>query len=139
MSDIRRATNDDIPRLMEIRHAVQENRLADPGSVTAADCADFIARGLVWVIEDHSRILGFSASDDRDGTIWALFVDPPYQGRGLGGGLLALACNDLATRGYKTARLSTDPGTRADRFYRRHGWVAQGLNDDGELQFQRAL
>jgi hypothetical protein len=38
----RRATRDDIPRIMEIRHGVHENRLRDPTTVTAADCAAFI-------------------------------------------------------------------------------------------------
>lgn len=139
MSAHRRATFQDIPRLMEIRFAVQENRLADPDSVTAADCAGVVERGLFWVVEDHGHVVGFSACDDRDGTIWALFIDPAHQGRGLGADLLALACRDLAAKGYATARLSTDPGTRADRFYRRHGWEPQGLNDDGELRFARAL
>lgn len=60
-------------------------------------------------------------------------------GRGLGADLLALACADLAARGFATARLSTDSGNRADRFYRRHGWVPQGLNADGELRFKCAL
>lgn len=139
MADLRRATPADIPRLMEIRFAVQENRLADPTSVTAADCAGFIARNLVWVAQEPGRIIGFSASDDRDGTIWALFIDPPDQGRGLGAGLLTLACADLAAKGFTTARLTTDPGTRADRFYRRHGWLALGMGEDGELRFEKAL
>lgn len=99
MAEVRRATVQDIPRLMEIRIAVQENRLTNPNSVTAADCEDFIQLGLFWVFEDRGRVVGFSAADDRDGTIWALFIDPPVQGRGLGAGLLALACNDLAAKG----------------------------------------
>jgi len=139
MPELRLATVSDIPRIMEIRFAVQENRLFDPTSVTPQDCAEFVGRGVVWVAERDGRVIGFSACDDRDGTIWALFIDPPDQGRGLGADLLALACRDLAARGYATARLTTDPGTRADRFYRRAGWVDRGLNDDGEVQFERAL
>ncbi len=139
MTQSRRATLNDIPRLMEIRFAVQENRLSDPGSVTPDDCAAFIARGSVWVSERHGRVVGFSASDTRDGTIWALFIDPPDQGRGLATGLLDLACTDLRQHGFATARLSTDPGTRAERFYLRHGWTALGLAPDGEMQFERAL
>ena len=139
MAEVRRATVRDIPRLMEIRFAVKENRLSNPNSVTGADCEDFIQRGLIWVVEERGRVVGFSAADDRDGTIWALFIEPPVQGWGLGAGLLALACNDLAAMGYKIASLSTDTGTRADRFYRRHGWVAGDLNEDGELQFQKEL
>lgn len=139
MTPHRRATLHDIPRLLEIREAVQENRLSVPGSVTAQDCAGFVDRDLFWVAVDGDRIVGFSACDDRSGTIWALFVDPTHQGLGLGAQLLALACRDLADAGYRIARLTTDPGTRADRFYRRHGWRALGLTSDGELQFERPL
>lgn len=119
MANLIRATLADTTRLMEIRFAVQENRLADPTSVTAADCAAFTSRDLVWVAEAQGRIVGFSASNDLDGTIGALFIDPTDQCRGLGAGLLAPACADLAAKGFAIARLPTDPGTRADRFYRR--------------------
>jgi ribosomal protein S18 acetylase RimI-like enzyme len=40
----RKAVHADIRRIMEIRHAVRENRLSDPNTVTAADCAAFIDR-----------------------------------------------------------------------------------------------
>ena len=139
MPTYRRATVQDIPRVMEIRFAVQENRLHDPTSVTPADCEAFIARGLIWVAEEQGRVIGFSAGNDRDGTIWALFVDPVAQGRGLGADLLALACRDLAAKGYATARLTTDPGTRADRFYRRNGWMDRGLDATGAVRFERPL
>ncbi len=139
MPDFRRASTLDIPRLIEIRFAVQENRLSDPGSVTPRDYADFVARDLIWVAEVLGKVAGFSAGDDRDGTIWALFVDPPEQGRGLGVELLQRACRDLHLCGFQVARLTTDPDTRAERFYRRHGWEALGLDDAGEMQFQRGL
>ena len=135
----RPAVSDDIPRMMEIRFAVQENRLADPCSVTPADCDRFVDAGQMWVAERQGRILGFSASDERDGTIWALFVDPPEQGAGLGVPLLKLACDALTRHGFGTARLTTDPGTRADRFYRRQGWVDCGLAADGEQRFEISL
>lgn len=69
MAETRRATVQDIPRLMEIRFAVQENRLSDPNSVSGADCEDFIQRGLFRVVEERGRVAGFSAAEDRDGTI----------------------------------------------------------------------
>jgi hypothetical protein len=58
---------DDIPRIMEIFHGIHENRLRDPRSVTAADCAGFIDRAEMWVWED-GQIQGFSAGDPRDGS-----------------------------------------------------------------------
>ncbi|MGL6210541.1 MAG: GNAT family N-acetyltransferase [Paracoccaceae bacterium] len=135
----RRATQADIPRLIEIRGAVRENRLSDLSSVTPADYEWFVAQGRVWVADRKGKTLGFSASDPRDGTIWALFVDPAHQGMGLGAALLNLACADLARDGFATARLTTDPGTRAVRLYRRLGWQDHGLDPDGEVTFERAL
>jgi GNAT superfamily N-acetyltransferase len=80
----RRAVPSDIQRIMTIRHAVRENRLSDPNSVTAADCAAFIERSEIWVWEEDGLILGFSAGDVRIGWIWALFVAPGHEGRGIG-------------------------------------------------------
>lgn len=133
----RRATHDDIPRIMEIRHGVHENRLRDPTSVTAADCAAFIDRAEMWVWVEDGQILGFSAGDPRDGSIWALFVDPANEGRGIGRALLALASDTVRFAGFDTATLNTEPGTRADRFYRLNGWVETGRSAKGEVVFQR--
>lgn len=124
---------------MEIRFLVQENRLSDPGSVTAADCERFVDKGRFWVCEVGDTIVGFSASDERDGTIWALFLDPAWQGQGIGPALLNRACDDLHADGYRTARLTTDPGTRAERMYRRMGWQDHGIGEDGEMRFTLAL
>ena len=135
----RRAKAADIDRLMDIRAAVRENILSDPLSVTRADYDRFVDQARVWVMEEQDLIVGFSASDERDGTIWALFVDPGREGRGIGSALLDLACNDLRSDGYTRARLGTDPGTRADRLYRRLGWTDMGRDDSGEAVFERAL
>src|SRR5580692_9087099 len=75
-ANIRRAVPADITRIMTIRHAVRENRLSDPNSVTAVDCAAFIDRSEIWVWVEEGLIQGFGAGDVRDGCIWALFVAP---------------------------------------------------------------
>jgi GNAT superfamily N-acetyltransferase len=135
----RRGVAADIARIMQIRAEVQENRLSDPGSVTAADCQRFVDKDRFWLCEVDGRIVGFSASDERDGSIWALFLDPAWQGRGIGPALLERACADLRADGHAVARLSTDPGTRADRMYRRLGWAEHGIGADGEVRFVRRL
>jgi GNAT superfamily N-acetyltransferase len=139
MTTERRATFGDIDRLMEIRAAVRENVLSDPRSVTRADYERFIGLSRVWISEDDGLVTGFSASDERDGTIWALFVAPDQEGQGTGRSLLARACHDLRTDGYAQARLGTDPGTRADRLYRHLGWVDTGRDDGGEVIFELDL
>ena len=136
---IRRASDGDRLRIWEIRFAVRENRLSNPDAVTPADVAWFMEHPGIWVWEEAGRVLGFSAADPRDGTIWALFVDPAHERRGIGRALLDAACDTLRHAGHRTAELSTDPGTRAEHFYRAAGWTVVGCNDKGELMFRLTL
>jgi GNAT superfamily N-acetyltransferase len=135
-----RATHADVPRIMEIRHAVRENRLFDPNSVRAADCIAFIDKAEMWVWADPAgEVQGFSAGDPRDGSIWALFVDPAHEGRGIGRALLALACSTVQSADFGMVKLTTEPGTRAERFYRMNGWIETGHSAKGEIVFRRRL
>jgi len=133
---IRLATLHDIPRMSEIRLAVRENQLSNPGRITRADYEDFVTgRGRSWVREQDGQIVGFSAADGESATIWALFVDPPHEGRGHGRALLAAAVDWLWARGATSIGLDTAPRSRADRFYRAGGWIVVGTSPHGELKF----
>jgi GNAT superfamily N-acetyltransferase len=137
---LRRATAVDVPGIREIRDSVQENRLSDPSRVTEADIAWFLEHGPIWVWEeDDGTVAGFSAGDPRDGWVWALFVAPGHEGKGIGRALLRATCDRLRDAGHATATLSTDPGTRAERHYRAAGWTVTGENAKGELVFQKPL
>ena len=136
---IRKAFLSEIPRLIEIRGAVRENRLSDPGRVTLADYVWQIEHGPTYVWDDAGLIKGLSAGDPRDGSIWALFVDPAFEGQGIGQALILAACTSLATAGHRVAKLSTEPGTRAERFYLRNGWRPDGYTDRGEAIFVKEL
>jgi GNAT superfamily N-acetyltransferase len=135
----RRATHADIARIREIRAAVQENRLSHPERVSAADVAAFIERAEMWVWEEHGEICGFSAGDPADGSIWALFIDPAHEHRGIGQALLVLACDTVRNGGHATATLSTEAGSRAHRFYRLNGWTETGRNAKGEATFRKPI
>lgn len=133
---LRLATSLDIPRMSQIRLAVRENQLSNPGRITVADYEDYIAgRGRSWVLEHAGEIVGFSAADGESAMIWALFVDPSHAGRGHGRLLLAPAVAWLWDRGAASIRLTTAPGTRAERFYRAGGWQHTGTSPHGELEF----
>ncbi len=135
---IRRAMPADIPRISEIRWAVRENRLSDPSRVTETEVVWSIENGPLFVFEEAGVIMGFSAPDPRDGSIWALFVDPVYEGRGIGRALLDRSESRLVETGHIDAWLTTDPGTRADRFYREHGWTESGRKGT-EILFRKPL
>jgi GNAT superfamily N-acetyltransferase len=136
---IRKAEACDIPRLREIRSGVRENILSDPTRVTMDDYLWFIAHSTIWVWEDAGEIQGLAAADPRDGTIWALFVHPNHEGKGIGQALIASACDTLRDAGYRKASLATDAGTRAERFYRANGWIDRGRKPNGEILFGRML
>jgi GNAT superfamily N-acetyltransferase len=138
---IRRATRADLPRISEVRLAVRENRLSNPASVASVGpVTDWIfENSTFWVWEEDGIIQGFSAGGPRDGTIFALFVHPSYERRGIGRALLPLACEILRASGHATATLTTEAGTRAERFYRIDGWTEIGRKDDGQLVFQKSL
>jgi GNAT superfamily N-acetyltransferase len=136
---IRRAIQGDVARIMEIRHSVRENRLSDPNLVTGKDCSEFIERSEMWVWEEDGIVQAFAAGDIRDGWIWALFVAPEYEGRGIGKALLSMACETLRNAGYAVAKLSTAAGTRAERFYMENGWTLVNKNGRGEVLLNKPL
>ena len=129
---IRRARQGDHPRITEIRMGVKENILRDPSRVTIEDYIWFRDNPGIWVWEEDADILGFSAADTRDGSIWALFVDPGHERRGIGRPLFEKALDVLRQDGHRTAWLTTDPGSRAEGFYRAAGWKVIGTSLRGE-------
>ncbi|MDP3545586.1 GNAT family N-acetyltransferase [Phreatobacter sp. HK31-P] len=135
---IRTATRADLPRITEIRMGVRENVLSRPEKITEA-VAYLIDRDAFWVFEDEAGIHGFSSADPRNGSIFALFMDPASEGRGMARHLLDAACRHLVAAGHTRAWLSTDPGTRAERFYSLQGWSQTGRTDDGEVRFEKAI
>ena len=128
---------DNIADIMALRLSVRENRLSDPGQVTAEDCLPYVQRGHMWVWEEDQEILGFSASTCETGWIWALFVRPGHERRGIGRALFAVACDALTDAGMRTLTLSTDPDTRAARLLSRGGLAgARPHAGEGELIFE---
>jgi GNAT superfamily N-acetyltransferase len=125
-----KATRADYPRISEIRFAVRENRPSNPASI--GPVVDWVFdNSTFWVWEENGAIQGFSAADPRNGSIFVLFVHPSYERRGIARALLPLACNFLRKSGHAFATLTTEAGTRAERFYRTDGWAEVGRKEDG--------
>ncbi len=118
-----------------IRCAVKENRLTDPTRLGEADYIPFIAEaGETWHVTAEGRIAGFAALNHRERSIWALFVDPSCEGMGLGKLLLTKLVEQARAAGMPSLALVTTPGTRAESFYLRNGWIADGFTDNGECR-----
>lgn len=140
---LRPATKADIPMLFEIRLAVRENAMtADAlaaNGVTPAAVAEMLATTAAGWIADADA--GFAIADAEDGNLFALFIRPGQEGRGLGRALLRRAEAWLASQGWREAWLLTgaDRALRAQRFYRAAGWRVAGGAPSGEQRFIRAL
>ncbi|MBT8061156.1 MAG: GNAT family N-acetyltransferase [Gammaproteobacteria bacterium] len=129
----RRATVGDVPGMQGVRHAVWENRLVN-SIISDDEVIEAIEEsGRGWVAIDEHTVVGFVIAKQEDASIWALFVDPHHEGLGIGSGLLDRAVEWLFASGHDHITLSTDPGTRAERFYRERGWRKIGARDNGEV------
>lgn len=134
---IREATNNDISQIQVVRNSVKENALSNPALVTDDDCAEYInVRGKGWVCEVDGTIVGFAIADLQDNNIWALFLHPDMQGRGIGRRLHDTMLDWHFSQTMKDIWLSTAPNTRAETFYRKSGWRETGTYGKGEVKFE---
>lgn len=144
---IRVADDADIPEMHRVRLAVRENRLVDPSSIQPHHYSALMAAGgRAWVAEAggaeaggaeaSGRIVGFAVGDRERSSVWALFVEPGYEGLGIGRRLHDTMLSWLFAAGAERVRLGTDPGTRAERFYRAAGWRDTGVREQGEARYE---
>ena len=133
----REATIKDIPQIQIVRNSVKENMLSDPALVPDHDVEDFIVkRGKSWVCEIDNRIVGFSIVDMKDKNIWALFLHPDFEAKGIGKVLHQLMLDWYFTQTKETVWLGTAPNSRAEKFYRMQGWREVGVYGKGEIKFE---
>jgi GNAT superfamily N-acetyltransferase len=127
----------DIEELAEVRLSVRENPLPDPALITYADYKEFLTvRGKGWVCEGPGVIVGFSVVDLTEHNIWALFVHPAWERRGIGTALQRLMLDWYFAQTKETVWLGTAPRSRAETFYRKSGWVETGRRPNGEIRFE---
>ena len=119
--------------------AVHENRLSDATAVGTHSYLPFVSAGSIWVALADTRIIGFAAIDAPTANVWALFVDPAREGQGAGSALHDQMLRWATGEGLERLWLTTTPGTRAERFYRRQGWAIAKTTDSGEIRFEREL
>jgi GNAT superfamily N-acetyltransferase len=139
----RAATGADMPGISRVRTAVTENaltlaQLAARGITNESVAASFLMDSKGWVALCGSEIVGFSIADRASNSIFALFVLPGHEGRGIGARLFDLAVTWLWDNGAARAWLTTDPDSKAARFYERRGWVATGKSERGDMRYELA-
>lgn len=133
----REAAITDVPQMQIVRNAVKENVLSDPALVPDKDYVTYLTqRGKGWVCEEGSIIVGFAIIDLKEHNIWALFLLPEYEGKGIGKQLHNTMLDWYFQQTDETVWLGTAFNTRAEKFYRLQGWIACGLHGTKETKFE---
>jgi GNAT superfamily N-acetyltransferase len=154
---IRRATPADAPEIAAVqarawRHAyadiVEPERMPTVEHQAPRWVALIDGGGLVHVWDQDGRVVGFATAgpgreDASVGELYAIYVDPPAQGAGVGAQLLAAAEQSLRDAGHRDAILWTfEANGLARAFYERHGWRADGghqVHLAPEVRYRRTL
>ena len=141
---IRPAGPGDGAAIMEVRLSVVENaltrsRLAELG-ITEASIDNMLETTHAGYVAGMGGVTAAFTMANRDsGEIFALFVRPEFEGRGLGRRLLGLALDSLASAGHETATLCTDANSRAFGFYVALGWRHTGFAANGDATLERRI
>jgi GNAT superfamily N-acetyltransferase len=134
---IRVATEGDISEMGRVRMSVRENRIASVSSLSPGDTERMLrGDGRGWVSEIDGRVVGFAIADLSGANVYALFIEPEYERRGIGRLLHDTMMDWFFSHMVSSVWLSTDPGTRAENFYRKAGWIATGTEANGEIRFE---
>ncbi len=133
----REAKIEDIKQIQIVRNAVKENTLSNPALVTDSDCENFMFnRGKGWVCKIDNQIVGFAIADLIEENIWALFLLPEFEGKGIGKKLQRIMLDWYFASGKEFVWLGTSPNTRAEKFYRNSGWKQNGMHGKDEIKFE---
>ena len=136
----REAVITDINQIQFVRHAVKENRLSDPALVPDKDVEEYMTkRGKGWVCETDKTIVGFAMVDLIENNVWALFVHPDFEARGIGKKLHRIMMDWYFVQTKEKIWLGTEPKSRAEKFYRMQGWKEVGVHGKGEIKFEMSF
>lgn len=131
----------DVVGIFNVRTSVNENvltieELADmgitPGSVTTMITTEPCA----WVAVENGKVVGFSMINQEEGSLFAAFVLPTHEGRGVGRSLVTEAEKHLFDR-HASCWLETGSTTRAAGFYRNLGWSNEQDVGDGDIRLEK--
>ena len=133
---LRQALLEDIPGMHRVRLAVRENRLTSSAIREEHYIPEITLTGRGWVVIEANVVVAFAVGNRETKNVWALFVDPEHEGKGYGRRLHAAMVEWLFSQGVQCIWLSTDPGTRAQRFYEAAGWSFRRILPDSEHYYE---
>lgn len=141
---IRKAGAGDVAAIFAIRTSVRQNHLSHEEMAARGITPTLVAEllettGPGWIAEINGEPAGFAMADLVEACVFALFVAPGFEGRGVGRLLLAEAERALFAR-HERIWLETGTGEhiRANGFYRRMGWQAVGPAENDQTRYEKA-
>ncbi len=143
---IRVADVTDVADMFRIRISVKENKatmadLARYGVTPESLPAMLTGHGRGWVAEIDGVTRAFAMADANNSSVFALFVEPGFEGKGMGRHLMIEVEKWLTEMKCQQIWLETDRNVlvRANGFYRYIGWVESCLQPDGQMKFVKML
>ena len=132
----------DVAAMFEIRTSVRENAMTlEQLHVLGIDeevvAAIITTHGSGWIAEDGDLAVGFCIADRRDGSIFALYVRPDFEGQGYGRTLLQAGVSHLHACGCDRLWLAVGRNTRAHGFYLKLGWIETGTVENGDVKMEK--
>lgn len=138
---IRQALITDIDSIFDVRTSVTENHLSREEmrlmGITERAVADMIQKSTcAWVAIDGMKVVGFSMVLQDNGCLFAAFVLPEYENRGIGRELLMRAEEELFKH-YEVIWLETEKNSRAAKIYKHLGWGDKTDIDEGHIRLEK--
>jgi len=140
---IRPARLSDVPALFKVRTSVKENaltltELAEQG-ITPNAIGEVIAGGTcAWVAEIDAQVVGFAMVHLQAGCLFAAFVLPEQEGKGIGTRLIEAAETALFEH-HAVIWLETARHSRAARIYRARGWGNEVSAGGQDVRMEKSL
>lgn len=138
---IRPARRADVASLFQVRTSVRENRLTREEmlalGITEESVGEMIEHArCAWVAVDEGKTVGFSMIIPEEACLFAAFILPGYEGKGVGKKLVAEAEQALFKQ-HQTIWLETGKKSRAAGFYRHLGWGNESDIGDGDIRMEK--
>ncbi|ENI8089352.1 GNAT family N-acetyltransferase [Salmonella enterica] len=138
---IRQALITDVDSIFEIRTSVTENHLSREEmrqmGITERSVADMIQKSTcAWGAIDGVKAVGFTMVLHDKGCLFAAFVLPEYENRGIGRELLMRAEEELFKH-HEVIWLETEKNSRAAKIYKHLGWDDKTDIDEGHIRLEK--